>query len=403
LRLAMAGIPHAHLPSSAEVVEKAGPLTPQSVLDLQARDGLAGDLASALRRLPGVDDARVIIAPARDGTFSDEQSHAATASVKLDLKAGAAPSRAMLDGVRQFVASGVAGLDAGHVAILDDRGLALGDAATVPNRDDAAALQASLQSALDLALGPGRAIVRVRVAYDARRRERRSTTRRPAGVDAIGTTISDERYASAAKHYAKTSRAVDRGSIIEDERTETPAGLVDRISVAIVVDQTRAADLAKIRALAAATLGLVPARGDTVSVETIAFPHAPTATRRFRLAALLGLVAALAPTLALAAIVVAALRFGAQPAAAVAQAFVQRIALARTTREVAGFPPARVRGALQDEPPHTAAAIISALPAATATAVLEMYPPEERAAIVRRMSRPAAPAVPDCESVLRHG
>lgn len=403
LRLSMAGVPHAHLPTTAEMFEKAGPLTPQSVLDAQARDGLAGDLASALRRLPGVDDARVIIAPGRDGAFSDEASHPATASVKLDLKAGAVPSRAMLDGVRQFVASGVAGLDAAHVAVLDDRGLALGDAAAASNRDDAAALQASLQSALDLALGPGSAIVRVRVTYDARRRENRSTVRRPAGNDAIGTTTSDERYASASKKYAKTSRAVDRGSVVDDERVETPAGLVDRISVAVAVDQARAPDLAKIRALAAATLGLVPARGDTVSVEAIAFPRAPVAARRFRFAALAGLAAALAPTLALAAVGVAALRFGAQPAAAVVQTLVQRVALARTAREVAGFPPAHVRGALQDEPPHAAAAIISALPAATATAVLELYPPEERAAIVRRMSRQAAPAVPDCESVLRRG
>jgi flagellar motor switch protein FliG len=60
-----------------------------------------------------------------------------------------------------------------------------------------------------------------------------------------------------------------------------------------------------------------------------------------------------------------------------------------------------VRGALAGEPPHTAAAIISALPAATATAVLEMYPAEERAAIVRRMSRAATPAMPDHEAVLR--
>lgn len=67
------------------------------------------------------------------------------------------------------------------------------------------------------------------------------------------------------------------------------------------------------------------------------------------------------------------------------------------------FAPSHVRGALANEPPHTAAAIISALPAATATAVLDMYPPEERAAIVRRMSRAAAPVVPDYETVLRRG
>ena len=60
-----------------------------------------------------------------------------------------------------------------------------------------------------------------------------------------------------------------------------------------------------------------------------------------------------------------------------------------------------MRGALAGEPPHTAAAVISALPTATAAAVLELYPPEERAAIVRRLSRPASPLLPSYEELLR--
>lgn len=402
LRLSLAGIPHAHLPSSAEALEKAGPLTPQSVLDAQARDGLAGDLASALRGLPGIDDARVILAPARESAFPDEAARAPTASVRLNLRPGAAPSRDVLDGIRQFVAAGVAGLDAAHVALLDDRGVALGDG-TAPGRDEAASLQASLQSALDLALGTGASIVRVRVAYDARRHERHAVTRRPAMKAPLASTSWDERYSSSAKTYAKTERAVDRGSVTEDDRTDTPAGLVDRISVAIAVDAARRFDLEKIRSLATATLGLVAARGDAVSVEAIAFPRAAAPPRGLPLAILAGLVATLVPTIFAAGAVLVAVRVGARPARALVEALVQRIAVARATRAVATYPPAHVRGALRDEPPHTAAAIISALPAATAAAVLDMYPPEERAAIVRRMSRPSAPAVPDYETVLRRG
>jgi flagellar motor switch protein FliG len=71
------------------------------------------------------------------------------------------------------------------------------------------------------------------------------------------------------------------------------------------------------------------------------------------------------------------------------------------TRESAGLPPARVRGALAGEPPHVAAAVISALPAATAAAVLELYPPEERAQIVRRLARAAHDLVPHAEELLR--
>jgi flagellar motor switch protein FliG len=60
-----------------------------------------------------------------------------------------------------------------------------------------------------------------------------------------------------------------------------------------------------------------------------------------------------------------------------------------------------MRGVLDGEPPHVAAAIISALPTATAAAVLELYPPDERAAIVRRLARDNASLVPQPEELLR--
>ena len=56
---------------------------------------------------------------------------------------------------------------------------------------------------------------------------------------------------------------------------------------------------------------------------------------------------------------------------------------------------------LEQEPPHAAAAIISALPAATATAVLELYPPHEREAIVNRMQRRHSPLLSNPDELLR--
>ncbi|MGH7749996.1 MAG: hypothetical protein ACREQ5_35290, partial [Candidatus Dormibacteria bacterium] len=60
LRLALSAVPHRHLASVDERLAKVGPLTPQSVLDAQQLDGLAGELARGLRGLAGVDDAEVI-------------------------------------------------------------------------------------------------------------------------------------------------------------------------------------------------------------------------------------------------------------------------------------------------------------------------------------------------------
>jgi flagellar M-ring protein FliF len=401
LRLAVAGVPHPHLETSREALAKAGPLTPQSVLDAQEREGLAGDLAAGIRGMAGVADAQVIVAPAHDPTYPDESAHGASASVRISLRPGAVLSRVAIDGIRQFVAAGVPGLEAKRVAIVDDRGLALGDDAP-GGSDESQALQGSLQSALDLALGAGAAIVRVRAAYDQRTRELRDLVREPLGNRPIGTTTVDEHYQSASKRYAKRHTNEDRGSEVRDERTDVPAGRLEHLSVAILVDASRRLDLAKIRSLATGTLGLAPVRGDTLAVEEVAFakpgPHAFAP-----LAAALGFVAALAPTVVLVAALLLGVRWSAKPMAAALETLVQRVSVGKAARTITGFAPAQVRGALENEPPHTAAAIISALPAATATAVLELYPAEERAAIVRRMARGVAPVVPDYEAVLRRG
>ena len=87
-----------------------------------------------------------------------------------------------------------------------------------------------------------------------------------------------------------------------------------------------------------------------------------------------------------------------------AASWLERSTVRAASHAVSGLAPSRVRNALVHEPPHAAAAIISALPAATAAAVLELYPQHEREAIVRRMQRPHNPLFGDPdEYVRRHG
>jgi flagellar M-ring protein FliF len=404
LKLALLGIPHAHLASLDDALAKAGPLTPQSVLDAQQLDGRAGDLASGLRGVAGVEDARVVIAAARDGTFADQGAgEPASASVRLTVRPGVTLAPRVVAALRAYVAAGVPGLAPARVAILDERGFAFDDAATAG--EDGPGMQASLQSALDGALGAGASIVRVRVVTDPRASRRRDVVTRPFGTP-LATTTVDEHFKSASKQYAKSNETLDRGSDVRDENVEVPAGRIERISVAIAVDESRGFDAGKIRDFAIGTLGLVTSRGDAVSVSAIPFPHDSNAARGLPIVAALGALASLVPSTLVAVAILLAVRYGAKPCAIACESFVRRISAERASRAVAAvatFAPAHVRGALAGEPAHTAAAIISALPAATATAVLEMYPPEERAAIVRRMSRAASPAVPDHETVLRRG
>jgi flagellar M-ring protein FliF len=395
LRLALAGVPHRHLTTSDEAFARVGALTPQSVLDVQSRDALAADLAQGLRGLDGIADAQVIIAPAAGGAYADEPARDASASVRVTLAPGARLAAATIVGIRDFVAGGVPGLDPDRVTVLDDRGPA--GAAD----GDEADLQTSLQTALDAAFGAGTTIVRVHRDVLGERREDRDVKHTPLAGD-LARTSADERFAGEKKKYSKITATDEHGDETHDVTQIADPDATARVSVAVFVDGSRLLDLDKIRALAAAATGIDPQRGDTLHVEAVRFASAsPGPLRGLDGWAIAGLVTGIAPQLALVAGLVVLVAWGARPAYALAVRAVETSGLRAAAEGATGLPPARVRGALAGEPPHVAAAVISALPAATATAVLELYPPEERAQIVRRLARAASDLVPHPEELLR--
>jgi flagellar M-ring protein FliF len=400
LRLSLAGAPHAHVQTTGEALANVGVLTPQAVIDAQTRSGLAGDIEVGLRSVDGVDDARVIVAPAQSAEFADQNARPATASVRVQLHPGAVLSRDAVAGIRRFVAASVAGLDPANVTILDDRGVALEDGGS--GGDDPDALERSLQSALDAALGAGVAIVRVYAEYTHATSEVRDTRRSPIGGDAIERTAQTESYDGGGKKYAKNDEHDDRGSETHETVDHAEPGAIARISTAVFVDAARSADLAGVRELAAATVGFDLRRGDELTVQAVAF-HRALAPKHDGWFLLYGAIVPLLPTLA---IVIGLLGFGRYllpNVHALVKGALERDAIARTSRTVTGYTPARVRGALAGEPPHAAAAIISALPAATAAAVLELYPQHEREAIVKRMQRTHSSVVPSADELLaRH-
>lgn len=396
LRLSMSGVPHAHIDGSSDVLGKLGALTPQAVIDAQTRDGLAGDVALGLRGIDGVEDARVIIAPAKQGYFADDTSRDASASVRLRLTPGVRLSADAVEGIRSFVAASVPGLDARRVTIVDDRGVALGEGA---DDDDAGDMQRSLQSALDSAIGAGAAIVRVHVEYDRRSISSKDVRRTPLSPVSISSSIQSERYAGDGKRYEKSDEQTDRGSDTHEVAASAQGGRIARISAAVLVDAARSLDLLQVRQLAAATLGIDPHRGDNIDVAAVSFAHAPVAKKDGWWLAY-GAIVPVLPTLIVVIAALIVLRWAGGPAGAFVRTLSERASIARTAQAVHGIPPASVRGALANEPAHAAAAIISALPAATAAAVLDMYPEHERAAIVRRMQRPPSPLLSDAESFI---
>ncbi|MDQ2857845.1 MAG: hypothetical protein M3R53_04210 [Candidatus Eremiobacteraeota bacterium] len=399
LRLSLAGVPHAQIQSSSELLGKVGALTPQAVVDAQTRDGLAGDIELGLRGMDGIEDARVIVAPAKRGYFADERSYDASASVRVKARAGMRLSREAVAGIRAFVAASVPGLDRARVTIVDDRGVALGSGGD--SSSDANDLQTSLQSALDLSLGAGASIVRVRTEFDDRSQQSRFVRQTPLTAPPVTSTTENERYSTAGKRYDRTQAQVQRGTETSDVSTSTQPGRLARISVAIFVDASRQIDLYKVRALASGAAGLDARRGDSITVQAIPFSRARS-ERKDGWWLAYGAIVPLLPTVAIAVALLVAVRWMADPLAQFAKSITARVSIARTTAAVSGIGPAQVRGALLGEPPHAAAAIISALPAATAAAVLDMYPEHERTAIVQRMQRQTSPLVGDAEQFIEN-
>jgi flagellar biosynthesis/type III secretory pathway M-ring protein FliF/YscJ len=398
LRLSLSGVPHAHVETSGEALANVGVLTPQAVIDAQTRAGLAGDIEAGLRGIDGLDEARVIVAPAKPAEFADDSTREASASVRVRLRAGSQLSREAIAGIRAFVAAGVPGLTPSHVTILDDRGIALDESDSSSN--DAADLQRSLQSALDAALGDGATIVRVHAEYRSNRSSERSLRRTPLDGNAIARAARSESFDDGGKRYRRRDETEDRGSETHEIISETERGGLRRLSTAVFVDVSHGVDPAKVRDLAAATVGYDPARGDSLVVQAVDF-HRERPPHKDVWWLLYGAIVPLAPVVVVAVGIFAAVRVATPPVSALVQTMVERASVNRTSKAVAGFAPTRVRSALAHEPPHAAAAIISALPAATAAAVLDLYPTHERDAIVKRMQRPHSPLLGDAEELLR--
>ncbi len=408
LRLSLAGVPRPHIADSTETLAKVGALTPQSVLDAQSRDGLAGDLALGLRGIAGIADARVIVAPASPGYFADQTTHEASASVRVTLEPGTQLSPETVNGIKTFVAAGVPGLDPARVAVVDDRGVALSGRADTGD-GQALALQNSIQTALDQVVGAGRAIVRAHVEVAGRANLELETKRTPLARPISNSSIS-EKYQNGAKRYSKEQSVADAGSDVVQTETESPAGAPQRVSVAVFLDRSLAEEIPHIRSLVESAAGIDYARGDSVTVQPIALAAAtaplvpaPASPTRTLLATFLPFLPPLIVVLAwlgllllLARPIANAVRLIVPP-----QTPAPAFGAAAPARAV-DLAPEEIHRALSGEPAYTAATVIAGLPMPTAAAVLDLYPADVRREIIGRLSRPRSPLGTDLAQSLGH-
>ncbi|VBB08100.1 flagellar m-ring protein flif [Lucifera butyrica] len=309
LDLAAQGLPRGDKGFEIFDQNKFGASDFQNKVDLL--QALQGELTRTIEQMAEVEKARVHIVLPQDSLYKNNEKPA-TASIMLKLRPGVQLSRGQVKGIVNLVAHSIQGLKPENITVVDNYAHILNEQNDDPLMAGAGTmtqlemtkkvqedLQKNVQSLLDEVLGAGKAASRVNVELNFDQRTVNSQTFAPV-VDTSGIVRSsqqtDETYkgSSAApggvpgttsnipgyvtqnnnnqSNYEK--KEVTRNYEINETKEKVVAtpGSIKRLTVAVLVDSglTQAQQNSILRTVSSA-IGLNPARGDTISVESISF------------------------------------------------------------------------------------------------------------------------------------
>jgi len=273
-----------------------------------------GELARTVAALPNVRSVRVHISNTEPQGF--RTAAAPTASATVVTRDGTlAPDQARA--LRFLIASAVAGMKPENVAVIDGAGRLIqapDDPGAKAGDDRAAALRENVQRIIEARVGPGRAVVEVtvetvtdseaiterkidpqgRVAISSENEEQTSSSN-DQGANAVSVASnlpSGDAGASGKNSQSNDSQTRER---INYEVSETKRelvrnpGAIRRLTVAVLVDGVMVADasgaeswqprpedeLAALQDLVAAAVGFDAARGDVITLRSLAFEPVP--------------------------------------------------------------------------------------------------------------------------------
>lgn len=259
-RLAARGLPRSDADMESEA-ERAPSFGASSLREQQRfQRALEQELARSIQQLEPVEFARVHLALPRVSPFL-RNAPAATAAVLVRLRPGASLTAGQVTTIQTLVAASVPRMQRAEVQVIDPRGVLLGGAVSAPAQSQRLALEQDLArralAVLTPWLGEGR--VHVQVTATLQDSETRQTVERMRSVAVGGET----RPAEKTVHT-----------------TCVPEGSVQRIQAVVVLDfDASAAEIRRAGQMASQALGLVPARGDRLSVYALpAAVAAPAAT-----------------------------------------------------------------------------------------------------------------------------
>lgn len=274
-----------------------------------------GEIARTILANPLIRAARVHIAQAPSRPFQGNQQ--AKASVTVTTAAAGLPAE-QARALRHLVSAAVPGMVPEDVAVIDAvAGLLPGDESSL--RPDALGearadeLRRNVERLLAARVGPGKAVVEVavdvftereaitertfdpqgRVAISQETESRSGTASQPGGDVTVASNLPEGDAAAGAAGKSENSESRERVNyeVSETQREilRTP-GAVKRLSVAVLVDgevvvaedgtqtvQPRSdEELAVLRDLVASAVGIDEARGDVLTIKSLAFQPDPT-------------------------------------------------------------------------------------------------------------------------------
>lgn len=277
-----------------------------------------GELARTIVANPAIRSARVHIASSGSQPFRKESRP--TASVAVGTAAGGlSPNHAKA--LKYLVASAVSGMSPDDVSVIDEAGGLIGageeTSGTGSTNDRAVELKKNVERLLEARVGYGNAVVevsvetvtereaiterifdpetRVAISTDTEERTDKADDTRPGAVT-VASNLPEGDAGSGAKSQSQSSETRERTNYEVSETTREVVrapGAIRRLSVAALVDGLQVTDatgattwqprpdeeLSALKDLIASAVGFDEARGDVITLRSLAFePVVPLGT-----------------------------------------------------------------------------------------------------------------------------
>lgn len=303
LRLASEGLPSASDGTGYSLLDDVPMTSSEFQQQTTYQRAVEGELARTISALDGVEQATVKLAIPQDTVFVSATTDP-TASVFVRTRTGVSLTADQVQAIVHLVSAGIDGMKPTDVAVVDSAGKvlsavgtgvgagALGDGRTADYEDK---VRSAVGRLLDPLVGPGRSAVTVTAELDFDEQHRTTEEFSPA-TDAppLASSRTEESYTgtgggatgvlgpdniavpegtSGDGTYSSTSEDLTNAVNKTTEVTTAAPGSVRRQSVAVTVDTAAAGglDMAALREAVAAAAGIDTERGDTLSVQRMAF------------------------------------------------------------------------------------------------------------------------------------